>query len=52
MLMIEITEELLEAVAAIAGAGTVEDPETEAGAAAGPLPTDAAEFSAPPSVEP
>lgn len=49
--MIEITEELLEAVAEIVGASTVEDPETEAGAA-GPLPTDEAEFSAPPSVEP
>lgn len=48
---IELTEELLEAVAEIAGASSVEDAETDPGAIVA-LPTDEAEFAAPPSLEP
>lgn len=49
---VELIEELLEAVAEVAGASVVEDPETDPGAAVVALPTDEAEFAAPPSVEP
>jgi hypothetical protein len=50
---IALTEELLDAVADIAGGSVVEDPETEAVAAAVAvaLPSDEAEFAAPPSAE-
>jgi hypothetical protein len=49
---IELTEELLEAFAEIAAGSVVEDPETDPAAAIAALPTDEAEFAAPPSVEP
>ena len=52
MATIELTEELLEAVAEIAGASIVLDPATDPGAALVALPSDDAEFAAPPSVEP